>query len=90
MHYVMVCAKLPAKKARVRTHTIRHIKALYHSHYFCVTEAKDTACVMLVLSPANVPAERKLHNAIMISYGQANLTRISVIFIAIHICSLHI
>jgi len=39
-------------------------------HYFCVTEARESACVMLVLSLANVPAERKLHNAVIISYGQ--------------------
>ena len=48
----------------------------------------ETACVLLVLSLANVPAECKLHNAIIISYG--HLTRITMMFRTLHMCTLHI
>ena len=50
-----------------------------------MTEARETACVLLVLSLANVPEEHKLHNAIIISYGQPNLTRITMMFRTLHV-----
>ena len=43
MQYVMVCAKLPLKKPREDAHHQTH-KAPYHSHYFCVTEARHCLC----------------------------------------------